>query len=475
MAIEGVVGIEVHAQLLTKSKMFCSCPNTVGAPPNTQVCPICTGMPGVLPVPNRRAVELVIRTGVALNCKIADYSIFARKNYFYPDLPKNYQISQYEIPLCRDGYIEIEVNGETRRIGIRRVHLEEDTGKSFHTGGSESRIDFNRCGVPLMEIVSEPDMRNGEEAREYLHALRQILRYIGVSTGNMEEGSFRCEPNVNVRDTETGRATAIVELKNLNSFRSVYQSINYEIERQKKLLLAGVQTQRETRRWHEGEGTTSPMRSKEEAHDYRYFPEPDLVPLVVDEKWLEEILADMPELPRQKRERLMAQYGLSAYDAGVLCQSVEFADYFEALAAEYGDPKGASNWMQGEVSRLLNETGKNITEMPLQPKQVAELLKMIDSRKITRPVAKEVFEEMFHTGRSAGEIVAERGLQTISDQSELERMVEEAIANNPKAVEEYRGGKQGSINFLVGQVMKASRGKADPRTVKELLAQKLSS
>jgi len=483
MALEAIIGLEVHAQLLTRSKMFCRCSTDPSAGPNTIVCPICTSMPGVLPVINRRAVELVVRTGLALNCSIAPHSIFARKNYWYPDLPKNYQISQYELPLCRDGYLDIDVNGEKRRVRIRRVHLEEDTGKLYHTAANESRVDFNRCGVPLMEIVSEPDMHSADEAREYLVALRQVLRYIGVCTGNMEEGSFRCEPNVNVRDTESDARTGISELKNLNSFRAVHQSVDFEIARHAKLLERGETVPRQTRRWHPSDeshgGYTDVMRSKEEAHDYRYFPEPDLVPMRVGEDWLAEIRAGMPELPQQKRDRFVSAYGLTPYDAGVLTQSHEFAEYFEATVAACpaGDAseaaKRVSKWLQGEMSRLLNETGQDIADVPVRPTHVAELLQLVEDGKLTGTIAKEVFEEMFRTGKPAPQVVSERGIEVIGDASELERIVDQVLADNPEVVEKVKSGKAQSKGFLVGQVMKATRGQAVPQTVNEIIDRRL--
>ncbi len=474
-----LIGLEVHAQLTTESKMFCGCSTRFGAEPNTQVCPVCTAQPGVLPVANARAVEMVIRTGLALRCSIAPHSIFARKNYFYPDLPKSYQISQYELPLCVEGYIEIETDGGPKRIRVRRVHLEEDTGKNLHTGDRMSRIDFNRCGVPLMEIVSEPDLGSADECRSYLQKLQQILRYIEVCDGNMEEGSMRCEPTVNVIAEDGSAKTALVEIKNLASFRAVHQAVGYEIERHTEALLHGEATRRETRRWHEAEGRTSPMRSKEEAHDYRYFPEPDLVPLAVTPERVAEIAATMPELPDAKRARYMAELGLSAYDATLMCQSREFARFFEAATEALGGDSAASakavaNWMQSEFARLLNESGQAIASSSVTPTALAGLLGKTRDGTISSKIAKEVFEEMFTTGKPAEEIIAAKGLTQISDESALLEAIRGVIAANAEVAQSVREGKKSAMGFLVGQIMKETKGRANPKLVNELLAKELA-
>ncbi len=478
MATQPIVGLEVHAQLLTESKMFCGCSTKFGASPNTQVCPVCLAHPGVLPVPNRKAVEMVIRTGLALNCAIAPHSVFARKNYFYPDLAKNYQISQYELPLCVEGYVEIDTDSGPKRIRIRRVHLEEDTGKNLHTGAGESRIDFNRCGVPLMEIVSEPDLSSADECRAYLQKLQQILRYVEVCDGNMEEGSMRCEPTVNARDPETGKRTELAEIKNLASFRVVHQAVGYEIERHTRALEQGEPTSHETRRWLESESRTSVMRSKEEADDYRYFPEPDLMPLDVSEEQVEAVRREMPELPDAKRARFLSELGLSQYDATVMIQSREFAAYFErAVSALGGDAaksaKAVANWMQSEVSRLLNETGTDIAAIRTPPEHLAALIALIDKGTISSKIAKDVFEEMFGSGKAPEAIVESKGLTQISDSSELEAAIDRILEANPDNVAAYKGGRTQLLGFFVGQVMKETRGRANPGLVNELLKTKL--
>ncbi|MBP7560654.1 MAG: Asp-tRNA(Asn)/Glu-tRNA(Gln) amidotransferase subunit GatB [Armatimonadetes bacterium] len=473
MTTQPLIGLEVHAQLLTTSKMFCGCPTEFGAPPNTQVCPICTAQPGALPVPNQRAVEMTILTGLALHCDIAPRSVFARKNYFYPDLTKNYQISQYEQPLCENGYVLIDTESGPKRIRVRRVHLEEDTGKNIHGGaGAASRIDFNRCGLPLMEIVSEPDLTSADECRAYLQKLQLILRWIGVCNGNMEEGSMRCEPTVNVIEVGGSAKTALVEIKNLASFRAVHQAVDYEILRHTRALLAGEPTTRETRRWL-AEGRTETMRSKEEAHDYRYFPEPDLMPLEVDEAMVTRIGADMPEGPDEVRERLIEQYELSSYDATVMTQSREFAAFFEAAAGAAEDPKAVANWMQGDFARLLNETGTPLAESKVSPAGLADLVRLIADGAISGKMAKTVFERMFETGKAPALIVDEEGMSQISDTSALEPVIDKAIADNPEAVENYRSGKKKALGALVGQIMKETKGQANPALVNELLVQRL--
>ena len=480
MEYEAVIGMEVHVQLLTKSKMFCRCSaDYAGAPPNTLVCPVCLGMPGTLPVINRKAVEYTIMTALALNCEIAEFAKFDRKNYFYPDLVKGYQISQYDLPLSRNGWLEIEIDGKRKRIRIRRVHLEEDTAKLIHVhrdGQSYSLIDFNRSGVPLMEIVSEPDIRSPEEARQYLIKLRTILRYLGVSTADMEKGAMRCEANVSLRPVGSKEYGTRVEVKNLNSFRSVKLALEYEIERQKRLLEAGGKVEQETMGWDESRGVTVLQRSKEYAHDYRYFPEPDLPPLVIEREWVEEIRARLPELPDAKRDRFVAQYGLSRYDAGVLVADRAVADYFEACVragAGRAEPKAIANWITGELFRLMKAQGVEIEEVRITPDRLVALIGMVEDGTITASTAKKVLAEVFETGRAPEEIVRERGLAQISDVEALSRVVDEVIAANPKAVADYLAGKEPVLRFLVGQVMKATRGKANPKLANELLLEKL--
>ena len=480
MEYEAVIGMEVHVQLLTKSKMFCRCSaDYAGAPPNTLVCPVCLGMPGTLPVINRKAVEYTIMTALALNCEIAEFAKFDRKNYFYPDLVKGYQISQYDLPLSRNGWLEIEIGGKRKRIRIRRVHLEEDTAKLIHVhrdGQSYSLIDFNRSGVPLMEIVSEPDIRSPEEARQYLIKLRTILRYLGVSTADMEKGAMRCEANVSLRPVGSKEYGTRVEVKNLNSFRSVKLALEYEIERQKRLLEAGGRVEQETMGWDESRGVTVLQRTKEYAHDYRYFPEPDLPPLVIEREWVEEIRARLPELPDAKRDRFVADYGLSRYDAGVLVADRAVADYFETCVragAGRVEPKAIANWITGELFRLMKAQGVEIEEVRITPDKLVALIGMVEDGTITASTAKKVLAEVFETGRAPEEIVRERGLAQISDVEALSRVVDEVIAANPKAVADYLAGKEPVLRFLVGQVMKATRGKANPKLANELLMEKL--
>lgn len=477
--LETVIGLEVHVELATKSKIFCSCSTEFGAPPNTHVCPICLGMPGVLPVLNKKALEYAVRAALALNCEIAPFSKFDRKNYFYPDLPKAYQISQYDQPLAYGGYVDIEVNGEKRRIRIKRVHLEEDAGKLLHAGddiagAATSLVDFNRSGVPLIEIVSEPDIRSPEEARLYLMKLKTILEYLGVSDCKMEEGSLRCDANLSVRPRGAKELGTKTEIKNMNSFRAVFKGLEYEERRQKEALAAGEEIVQETRHWDENRSVTVSMRGKEEAHDYRYFPDPDLVPLVIDRAWVEEIRRSLPELPDARRERFQREYGLPAYDAEVLTASRTLADFYDECVRLFPDPKAVSNFVMSEVLRLLNAEGKDIVDTPLTPQHLAKLLGLVKEGTISGKIAKDVFEEVFKTGRDPAEIVKERGLVQISDEGELTRIVDEVLAANPAVVADYRGGKEKAFTFLVGQVMKATRGKANPALVNKLLKEKLS-
>jgi aspartyl-tRNA(Asn)/glutamyl-tRNA(Gln) amidotransferase subunit B len=474
MSYEPVIGMEVHVELLTRSKMFCRCSVEFGAPPNSRVCPVCLGMPGVLPVINKRAVEFVIMTGLALSCKISNYSKLDRKNYFYPDLPKNYQISQYDLPIAANGFLEIELDGAEKSVGITRVHIEEDTGKNLHPeGASYSQVDFNRCGVPLMEVVSEPDMRSPHEAYEYLQRLKAILQYLEVSDCNMEEGSLRAEANVSLRPAGASEYGTKTEIKNVNSFKGVQRALEYEIDRQRQALSSGGAVVQETRMWDEERGITASMRSKEGAHDYRYFPEPDLVPVVVDEPWVEEIREKLPELPGARRGRFVAQYGIPEYDAGVLTASKTVADYYEECVRSGGEPKGASNWIMGDLQFLLRDTGTDITECKVRPENLAAMLELIADGTISGKIAKTVFKEMFMAGRTPDEIVKARGLEQITDEEEVGEIIDKVIGENPEPVESYRRGKTKALAFLVGQVMRATKGKANPQLVNKMLEKKL--
>jgi aspartyl-tRNA(Asn)/glutamyl-tRNA(Gln) amidotransferase subunit B len=471
---ETVIGLEVHAQLLTETKIFCRCSTKFGSEPNTQTCQVCTGMPGVLPVTNKKAIEYAIRTGLAMSCSIAPYSRFARKNYFYPDLPKNYQISQYELPLCEHGFVEIDVDDEVRRIGITRIHMEEDAGKNIHEGrGDHSFVDLNRTGVPLMEIVSEPDIRSPKEAAEYMKKLRAIVRYLGVCDGNMEQGSLRCDANVSVRPVGQKEFGTRTELKNMNSFKFVEKALEYEVRRQISVIEDGGKVIQETRLWDSVAGVTQPMRSKEEAHDYRYFPDPDLPPIVTGQEWIDSIKASLPELPDAKRGRFIAQYGLSELDAALLTEERVVADWFEKAARAGGQAKAIANWMMGDLMRILNEENKALDEIAMKPEQIAGMLSLIDNGAISGKIAKTVFEEMCRTGKDAAEIVKEKGLVQISDSGEIEKAVDEIIAKSPDEVARFRAGDEKLLGFFVGQVMKATKGKANPKLLNELLLKKL--
>lgn len=479
MEYEAIIGLEVHAQLLTNSKIFCGCSTQFGAEPNTNTCPVCLGMPGVLPVLNNKVVEFAIKTGLALNCAIAGYSVFARKNYFYPDLPKGYQISQYELPLGKNGYVEIEADENLKRVGVTRVHLEEDAGKLMHeidgavTG--YSYVDFNRTGVPLLEIVSEPEINSGEEASIYLQTLRTILRYLEVCDGNMEEGSLRCDANVSVRPKgATGFGTK-TEIKNMNSFRFVRMALDYEIERQIEAVGSEVAIVQETRLWDPKQGITISMRGKEEAHDYRYFPDPDLVPLEPSAQWIEEIRETLPELPHEKKERFLRQYALPAYDSGVLISSKALAEYFEGCVTLFPQPKAISNWIMGEVLRLLKRDNREIEDCPVGPRQVAELFQLMEKGTISGKIAKQVFEEMYETGFSAADIVRKQGLEQVSDEGELNAVIDKILTVNAESVERYRSGKTQVFGFFVGQIMKETRGKANPQLVNKILQDKLKA
>ncbi|MBQ8682564.1 MAG: Asp-tRNA(Asn)/Glu-tRNA(Gln) amidotransferase subunit GatB [Selenomonadales bacterium] len=479
MNYEVIIGLEVHSELKTNTKIFCGCATTFGSPQNTNVCPVCLGLPGVLPVLNEKVVEFGIKAGLALNCQISKFSKFDRKNYYYPDLPKNFQTSQLDLPIAEHGHLFIEVDGETKRIGITRAHMEEDAGKLVHSGSTitssdYSNVDYNRTGVPLLEIVSEPDMRSPEEAVAYLEKMKSILEYVEVSDCKMEEGSLRCDVNVSLREWGAEKFGTKVEMKNLNSFKTVQRALEYEIERQADILDEGGTIVQETRTWDEAKGITLSMRSKEQAHDYRYFPEPDLVPIVTSEERIEEIRASLPELPDARRKRLKEVCGLSSYDAGVITATRAMADYFDAVCDAGADAKLAANWLMGDVSKHLNAEGKAIADMLIQPKQLADLIQLIGKGTISSKIAKTVFEEMWKTGSDPAKIVEEKGLVQITDTKAIEEIVERVIADNPKPVEDYKNGNKKSIGFLVGQVMKLSKGKANPGMVNQLLAQKLS-
>jgi aspartyl-tRNA(Asn)/glutamyl-tRNA(Gln) amidotransferase subunit B len=478
-----VIGLEVHAQLSTRSKMFCGCPTAFGAPPNSQTCPVCQGMPGVLPVLNRRAVEFGIRTALAFGCRVNERCRFARKHYYYPDMPKNYQISQYEEPLAEDGALEIDVGGTTRAIGIQRLHLEEDVGKLLHEGTLEtaraSLVDFNRSGVPLMETVSRPDLRSPEEAAAYLKAFRAVLVFLGVCDGNMEEGSLRCDANVSLKPRGRAELGTKVEIKNLNSFRNVQRALEFEVARQAKALDAGERIVQETRLWEADRGYTRSMRSKEYAHDYRYFPEPDLVPLQVARTWVAEIQAALPELPRTRRQRFVTQYSLPAYDGEVLTQSRALADYYEAVVREWGPtgdrPKTVSNWIMSELLRLLpGDDERAIQASPIPPGHLAGLLRLVEDGQISGKIAKEVFQKMAGSGEDAATIVGREGLTQVADETALSPIIASVLAANPKAIEDWKRGKVAAAKALVGQVMKATGGKANPALVNRLLEDKLS-
>jgi aspartyl-tRNA(Asn)/glutamyl-tRNA(Gln) amidotransferase subunit B len=474
MEFESVIGLEVHAQLKTKTKIFCSCSTAFGAPPNTHVCPVCLGMPGVLPVLNKKVVEYTIRMALATHCSIEQESRFARKNYFYPDLPKGYQISQYELPIARHGHIDIEVGDEKKRIGILRIHMEEDAGKLTHDPDRPvSMVDLNRTGVPLIEIVSEPDIRSPEEAGAYLRQLRSIVRYLDICDGNMEEGSFRCDANVSIMPKGSDTFGTRTEVKNLNSFKNVEKALHFEIQRQREIIGDGGEVVQETRLWDPAKNITNAMRGKEDAHDYRYFPDPDLLPLVVDDDWIHGVKSTLPELPYERRDRFIKAFDLPPYDAEVLTASRELADYFEACLEVFPSPKPVSNWVMGSLLGLLNAEGKDINASPIRAQDLGHLLKLIDDDVISGKIAKTVFDEMAKTGKPPKQIVEEKGLVQVTDKSAIEAVVSEIIARSPKEVEDYKGGKTKVMGFFVGQVMKATKGKANPKIVNEILKAKL--
>ena len=479
MFFEPVIGLEIHAQLLTASKIFCGCSAAFGGEPNTHVCPVCLGLPGALPVLNRAAVDYAVRAALALGCTVHETSIFARKNYFYPDLPKGYQISQYQLPLATAGVVEFPSRGELRRVGITRVHMEEDAGKSLHEGFVDSDrktyVDYNRSGVPLIEIVTEPDLRSAADAAEFFSRLRATLVWLGVNDGNMEEGSLRCDANVSVRPQGTTVLGTKAEVKNLNSFRFLQRALEYEIDRQIEVLSGGGRVVQETRLWDSAAGRTASMRSKEEAHDYRYFPEPDLPPAIVEAAREQRIRAAMPELPEARRRRLVERYALPEYDAGQLTQSRGLAEYFEAVVAAGAAPKAASNWMMGELARALKERNTDIASSPLAPERLAGLIALIEKGTISGSMAKDVFEKMFATDRGADAIVAAEGLAQIDDESQITGLIADVLGRNADAVTRYRSGKTSAFGFLVGQVMKAAAGKANPRRVNDLLKRALET
>jgi len=473
---ETVIGLEVHVELHTKTKIFCGCSTSFGAPPNTHTCPICLGHPGVLPVLNRQAVDYAIKAAMALNCQIAEETKFDRKNYFYPDSPKAYQISQYDKPIGEHGWIEIEVNGNTKRIGITRLHLEEDAGKLTHVeGGSASLVDFNRVGTPLIEIVSEPDLRSPEEARAYLEKLKAIMQYCDVSDVKMEEGSLRCDANISLRPVGQAEFGTKAELKNMNSFRGVQRGLEYEVIRQTELLEDGEKVVQETRRWDEAQGKTLSMRSKEEAHDYRYFPDPDLVKVYIDEEWKERIRSTIPELPDARKARYIRDYGLPSYDAEILTSSLKLAEFFEESLEYTADAKMVSNWVMGELLGYLNANNLEITDVKVTGKGLGEMIGLIEKGTISSKIAKTVFKEMIETGKAPQQIVEEKGLVQISDEGAIQAVVNQVIQNNPQSVADYKAGKEKAVGFLVGQVMKETRGKANPGLVNKLIVNTLKS
>ena len=480
MEYEAIIGLEVHAQLLTESKIFCGCSTTFGAPPNSNTCPVCTGLPGVLPVLNHRVVEFALRAALATHCQIARTSRWARKNYFYPDLPKGYQISMYESPIAQQGYLDLTVNGQSKRVRLTRIHMEEDAGKNIHdTSSDASLVDFNRAGVPLLEIVSEPDLRTAEEAGAYLRSVRALLQYLEVCDGNMEEGSLRCDANISVRPrgrTEFGTKT---EIKNLNSFRAVEKALYYEITRQSETLASGGRIVQETRLWDADREVTRPMRSKEFAHDYRYFPDPDLLPLSVEDDWVQAVKATLPELPAERRDRLMRQYGLPAYDAEVLTARKDVADYYEAAVRTYpADPKAISNWVMDSVLRVVKDakldSGLRITTWPCPPEHLGTLVRLIGEGTISGKIAKTVFDAMRTSGKAPDTLIAEQGLSQVSDAGALAAQIAQVLAAHPDKVAEYRAGRERLLPFFVGQVMKATQGKANPQLLNEILKKKLA-
>ena len=480
MKYESVIGLEVHAQLLTEAKIFCGCSTKFGQQPNQNTCPVCAGFPGVLPVLNKRVVEFAIKAGLAAHCEIARSSILARKNYFYPDLPKGYQISQYELPVCAGGYVDVELDGKVKRVRLTRIHMEEDAGKNIHDAhGDASLVDLNRAGVPLLEIVSEPDLRATAEAGAYLKTLRAILQYLGVCDGNMEEGSFRCDANVSVRPQGTETLGTKIEIKNLNSFRAVESALEFEIARQIETLSDGGKLIQETRLWDEHREETRSMRSKESAHDYRYFPDPDLLPLVIDDAWIAQVRAALPELPNARKARFVNEYGLSAYDAELLTGRKDVADYFEEAVTAHANPKALSNWIVGDLFRVLKERQLDeqlyLARWPLAASNLAQMVHMIDQGNISGKIAKTVFEAMLDSNKTPQQIVSEKGLEQLSDLGSIEAAIDQVLTANPKQIAQYQSGNEKVFGFFVGQIMKATQGKANPQKVNEILREKLKS
>jgi aspartyl-tRNA(Asn)/glutamyl-tRNA(Gln) amidotransferase subunit B len=475
MDFETVIGLEVHAQLLTETKIFCSCSTKFGGAPNSHTCPVCLGMPGVLPVLNKKVVEYAMKMALATNCRINKSCSYARKNYFYPDLPKGYQISQYAYPLAEFGHVMLDVDGAQKKIGLTRIHMEEDAGKLIHDEHNPvSYVDLNRTGVPLIEIVSEPDMRSPEEAADYLKRLHEILVYLEICDGNMEEGSFRCDANVSIRPRGQKEFGTRAELKNMNSFRNVQRALEYEVKRQQYIIENGGTIVQETRLWDDAQGVTNSMRSKEEAHDYRYFPDPDLVPIIIDDAWVEKIAKDLPELPLAKRERFVKDYQIPAYDAGVLTADKALAQYYEEVVRLSSSPKAASNWVMGDVLRFLNEEKRDIRNCPITPAALAEMIRLIEDSTISGKMAKDIVEEMYKTGRSPKAIIAEKGMVQITDEGALGAAIQKIMDANPNQLADYRGGKDKLFGFFVGQVMKATQGKANPQVVNDLLKKMLA-
>jgi aspartyl-tRNA(Asn)/glutamyl-tRNA(Gln) amidotransferase subunit B len=475
MEFETIIGLEVHAQLLTDTKIFCGCSTKFGGAPNSHTCPVCLGMPGVLPVLNKKVVEFAMKMSLATNCAINKSCSFARKNYFYPDLPKGYQISQYAYPLAEHGYVFLDVNGAQKKIGLTRIHMEEDAGKLMHDEHNPvSYVDLNRTGVPLIEIVSEPDMRSPEEAADYLKRLHEILVYLEICDGNMEEGSFRCDANVSIRPKGQKEFGTRAELKNMNSFRNVQRALEYEVKRQQYILENGGTVIQETRLWDDSQSVTNSMRSKEEAHDYRYFPDPDLVPIIIDDAWIEKIRHELPELPLNKRERFVKEYQIPAYDAGVLTADKALACYYEEVVLLCSQPKAASNWVMGDVLRFLNEEKRDIRNCPITPAALAEMIRLIEDATISGKMAKDIVEEMYKTGKPPKTIIAEKGMVQITDENELASTIQSIMDANPNQLKDYRGGKDKLFGFFVGQVMKATQGKANPQLVNNLLKKMLA-
>jgi aspartyl-tRNA(Asn)/glutamyl-tRNA(Gln) amidotransferase subunit B len=475
MEFETVIGLEVHAQLLTETKIFCGCSTKFGGAPNSHTCPVCLGMPGVLPVLNKKVVEFAMKMSLATNCRINKSCSYARKNYFYPDLPKGYQISQYAYPLSEHGHVMLDVAGKQKKIGLTRIHMEEDAGKLMHDEHNPvSYVDLNRAGVPLIEIVSEPDMRSPEEAADYLKRLHEILVYLEICDGNMEEGSFRCDANVSIRPKGQKEFGTRAELKNMNSFRNVQRALEYEVKRQQYIVENGGTIVQETRLWDDAQGATNPMRSKEEAHDYRYFPDPDLVPIIVDDAWVEKIRKELPELPLAKRERFVKEYQIPAYDAGVLTADKALASYYEEVVRLCSKPKAASNWVMGDVLRFLNEEKRDIRNCPITEAALAEMIRLIEDGTISGKMAKDIVEEMYKTGKDPKSIIAEKGMVQITDEGALSSAIQKIMDANPNQLKDYRGGKDKLFGFFVGQVMKATQGKANPQLVNELLKKMLA-